>query len=312
MAQNKTFSQKLDIASENIIYLLSIDSRQSVSCIADTLKVPRRIVEHRLKKLYDQNYIKPLLVFNGIEEYKATVFLKLSKFNEENISSVKKLKHVVKVKETLGAYDISLLLIVSSTKELDLVLSKINHKFLGNIENIDVILHEEDSLGHKLFCHDFSIIRNVTLLHKAERKFSNAEKKILTVLYKDPLASYKKLIKLTGLGYIRIKNILDTFEKEHIVRFSVDPDYQRLGLEFHNVLVKINPARKEEFERNILKQPHVHWIKKGVGTWDYILSIVARDMPEFIDVTRDIRTENKESILNFSALIAKIHVDRKI
>lgn len=42
----ESFSPKLDNISENIIYLLSLDSRQTVSALANELKLQRKIVEH--------------------------------------------------------------------------------------------------------------------------------------------------------------------------------------------------------------------------------------------------------------------------
>lgn len=77
-------------------------------------------------------------------------------------------------------------------------------------------------------------------------------------------------------------------------------------------MAKINLAKAKQFEATIIKNPRVHWIKKGTGRWDYILSVGSRDMNEFIEITRDIRTANKNIIFDYSSLVSKINVMRKV
>ncbi|MBI5390271.1 Lrp/AsnC family transcriptional regulator [Candidatus Woesearchaeota archaeon] len=133
----KTFSPKLDALSENIIYLHSLNSRSTISDLAKKLKVNRKIVEHRTKKLYRNGIIKPLLVYNHRGLTKATILVKLSIFDRQVINAILQLKKLVKLKETLGKYDLSLLVITENQKELDMILSKVNtllhHRILGSV-----------------------------------------------------------------------------------------------------------------------------------------------------------------------------------
>ena len=71
-------------------------------------------------------------------------------------------------------------------------------------------------------------------------------------------------------------------------------------------------GKQSLFEQYILRNPRIHWVKRGQGSWDYILSIPAQTIPEFIDSTRKIREDNQDIILQCSALISKIHVKRKL
>ena len=105
----ETYSQKIDEISENIIYLLSLNSRLSVTEISKILGINRKIVENRYRILFDRKYIKPLLIFNHRRVFKATILVKLSKFDTNVLKGISQIDKFVKVKETLGNYDLSLL-----------------------------------------------------------------------------------------------------------------------------------------------------------------------------------------------------------
>jgi len=310
----QSFSPKLDVISENIIYLYSINSKLSVSELSKKLKVNRKIIENRTKRLYKQGFIKPLLIYNYTGLIKATILIKLSTFDDKVIEAIMQLKKLVKLKETLGKYDLSLLIITEDKKELDSILNKINALLHKNIINIDVIIHDlEDTSSYKSFCHKYELLREYKILDYNKKYVLNDEDKvILDQLILKPDLSYKDLIKITGWNYQKIKNIISNLLTKEIIRVSIDPDYNKLGLEFHNLLLKINLAKISDFEKNIIKHPRVHWIKRGVGVWDYILSVTARDISEFVDITREIRTQNEGIILDSSSLISKIHMMRQV
>ncbi len=137
------------------------------------------------------------------------------------------------------------------------------------------------------------------------------EKAVLALLIKTPPLSYRELVLNTKYSYKKIKAIIYNLQEKGIMRFSIDPDYTKLGLEFHNLLIKINLAKHQEFEQNILKNQRVHWIKRGSGRWDYILSICSKDISEFIDITREIKTQNRELMFDSCALVSKINIMRK-
>ena len=306
------FSPKIDEISENIIYLLSLDSRTTITDLAKLLKENRRIVENRVNKLYKQQYIKPLLIYNYKDCIKVTILVKLSSFDKKVIEDIVKLSKITKVKETQGEYDLSLLVVTDNNKEVEQIITKINTAFHNIILKLDVIYHDlEDTLGYKSFCHNPDFFKKYSLLKPNNTLLNKEEKEILGIIKDEPHISYRNLMKKNGWGYNKVSKVLESLRERGVIRFSVDPHYSNLGLEFHNILVKVNPARKEEFERFIICHPRVHWVKRGTGIWNYILSITARDIQEFIDITRDIRTENKENILDVSTLVSKIHVRRK-
>ena len=100
--------------SRNLIYLLSIDARQSISQLSRILNENRKIVENRVKKLYEKGYVKPLLIVNEKEMLSVTILLKLNKIDSTIIQKIKQIKNLLKLKEILGNYDLSILCEVRS------------------------------------------------------------------------------------------------------------------------------------------------------------------------------------------------------
>ena len=253
-----------------------------------------------------------MLIFNYKGLIKSSVLIKLSKFDQNTPEFLNNLSELAKLKETLGDYDISLL-VVSNEDKFENILFKINQKLHNNLINIDIIKHSmEDTLGYKSFCGDFTLFREYKLLEpNMKYELNKYELKIIKTLKDKPNISYNELSKKTGMSYLRLRKIITNLEDNNLIRFSIDPNYEKLNLEFHNILLRINISHSKQFEKNMINNPNVHWIKKGIGKWDYILSIATRNIKEFIDVTQQIRTQNKDIIFDFSTLVSKINIMRK-
>src|SRR3989338_6778275 len=306
-----TFSPKIDKISENIIFLLSLDSRISISDIAKELKVPHKIVETRYNNLFSKSYIKPLSISNEPNRFRFTILVKLSKFQLDIMEKVKKMDGLLKLKETLGTYDISMLFDVYAQQTKEEIIDKVSNLFSKNTLTFDVIDHTyEDTLGYKSFCHDPNNLTKYLPLQPNNIILESKELQVLELIKENPLDSFVNMSKKTKLNYPKLKAIVEKLLINNVVRFSVDPDYNRLGLQFHNVLLKIKPAKREDFENYIQKHPRIHWVKKSLGRWNYILSITAQDINKFIDISKQIRADNQDSVLEETSLISKINEAR--
>jgi len=306
-----TFSPKIDQISENIIYLLSLDSKRTTSEISKELGVGRKIAETRINNLYKKSLIKPLLISNEPKRIRFTLLIKLSRLDEDLIQKLKAVEGLLKLKETLGAYDLSILFDVYSRTKADEIIAKVSKLVHNSIITFDVLFHDfEDTLGYKSFCHRESLL-SYQPLNSNNGQLSEREELILGLLKTKPLITFRELSKVSKVTFLKLKEVIERLTKEEIIRFSIDPDYSKLGLEFHNIFVKINPAQKKAFEDYILKHPRIHWVKHCSGRWDYVLSIGTRNINEFIDVTRKIRSDNKNTILEETALVSKIQETRK-
>ncbi len=307
-----TFSQKLDIESENIIYLLSLDSRQSVSTLAKELNLNRKIVENRVQNLFEKGFIKPLTVTNEKSRIRSTILIKLNKIDNAILERVKGVSGFLKLKETLGLYDLSLLFEAFSPEEMESRISKVSNLFHKDMVTFDVLSHDfEDTMGYKSFCHAVGNLAKYKQLNPKSYALSEDETKVLHSLKQNPRIPYSSLEAETGVTFVRLKKMMNDFLQSEIIRFTLDPNYDLLELQFHNFLVKTKLGKKDIFEQYIQKHPRVHWVKYARGRWDYVLSITARTINEFIDITKQIRSDNHDLILDETALISKVKEIRR-
>ncbi len=309
----KTFSPKIDAISENIIYLLSLDSRQTVSSLAQKLGVNRKIVENRFKKLFSKGFVNYLTVSNEKNRTRFTMLLKLKEMNEETIGKLKKFGNLIKLKETLGAYDISILFDAYSLDEFNKTISQVTNLLHNSLITYDILPHDfEDTLGYKSFCHNPELFKQYLPLQSVKIELTLDEQQVLSLIKKQTNLPIKEIAKQTKKGYAKVKEILNKLEQNQIVRYTLDPNYNKLKLEFHNMFIKINLGQKEQFEKFLTNHPRIHWIKRCSGKWDYCLSITAQNMNEFVEITKEIRTQNKNTILDDTTLVSHIKEMRRI
>jgi DNA-binding Lrp family transcriptional regulator len=168
----------------------------------------------------------------------------------------------------------------------------------------------EDTMGYKSFCHKPALLTRYEIL-RATNKISKDEDSLIALLKDKPLMKYREIMESTGWGFAKTKKVMEDLVNNKVIRFSVDPNYVALGLEFHNILVKINQAKQKHFEQIIHNHQRVHWVKKCLGRWDYILSLTAPNIQEFIDTTRELQEQWKDDVFEFTTLISKIDVMRQ-
>lgn len=303
----KTFSPNIDFISENIIYLLSLDSRQTVSSLAQKLGVNRKIIENRFKKLFSEGFVKYLTISNEKNRTRFTMLVKLKEMNEETIEKLKKFDNLIKLKETLGTYDISILFDAYSIDEFNKTVSKVTNLLHNSLITYDVLPHDfEDTLGYKSFCHNAEFFKQYQPLQSVKIELTPDEQQVLSIVKKKTTASLKEIASQTKKGYAKVREILNKLEQNQIVRYTIDPNYNKLGLEFHNMFIKIKLGQKEQFEKFLTNYQRIHWIKRCSGKWDYCLSVTARNMNEFVEITKEIRTQNKDTLLDDTTLISHI------
>src|SRR3989338_5930530 len=289
-AKKDTYSQILDEKSENIVYLLSIDSRMPVADVAEALGLKRNQVDRRLQRLLREGFVKYYTVNNAAAGFRATILLRLRRIDEELLTTFQSIPSVRFVRETLGVYDLQLVCFVSSREELDALVQKVGKLAHGRILRFDVLPHDWTSpLGYKAFCHNQELLQRFRFTVPGSRKVSAREQEILEALKKQPVASYRELAKSTGTGFRTLREALDGLRKDGLVRFSVFLNYPKLGLQYDYMLCQAEPSRRAAFEKYLVSHPRVHWVKRGQGRWEYVISIVSRNNAELIDTTWQLR-----------------------
>lgn len=297
---------KLDDLCKKVIYLLSINSRESVSTLSKLAVSSRRKIKERIKKLYDQKFIFPKIKItsNGA----TAVFIRLNKFDEQILKNLKEMPTLTEIKECLGYYDISFVVLTKNYDKLNSTLVKIEKIFHKSIVNMDILYETiEYYLGYRVLLEkslenemiEQPIFKNVA--------FEKKEKIILEILKESPLANYRELSKRSRFSYITIKRILKNIKEKGVI-FTIGINPEKMNMETNEILIKIKNSKKKKFEEDIINNKNVVRVLKGNGRWDYVISICSTNLKSFTEIVRDIRTKNRESLRDFNILLIRQEV----
>ncbi len=305
-----TFSNYLDPLCENIVYLLSLDCRTSTSKLADELGVTRRKVETRVERLFSEGFVRPALINNAPPATYVTILMELRAIKQPIIEKIRKLPTLTVFRETTGMYDFSVVCRPPSWSAVREVVNKVSTLLHRNTINFDVLPHEYMSaLTYASFCHKAELKKEFSMVRPAKREITKWEIKVLKALETDARMSYREISKQTGIRFERVSKIVSALKNDALIQCTIYPDYRKLGLEYHYYLARVEPLKRQQFENYITEHPRVHWVKPcipGFSRWDYVLSVVAQSIDDYIDTTRQIRTDNRGILRDHTELINKL------
>lgn len=310
MVKDETFSRYLDKLSENIVYLLSIDCRRPLTEMADELGVTRRKVENRVEKLFANGFVRSAIVNNAPPAIYVTILVELRFITQPLIDKIRKLPTLTVFRETTGMYDFSITCHPPSREAVGELVRRVSALLHRNTINFDVLPHEfMGALTYESFCHKPELRKEFSMIRPADREVTAQEAKVLRALETDARMSYRDISRVTGIHYERVSDAVAALKKDGFLQCTLYPDYRKLGLEYHYYLARVEPLKRQEFEDYITKHPRVHWVKPcvlGFSRWDYVLSVVAQSTDDYIDLTRQIRTDNQSILSDHTELINKL------
>lgn len=302
-----TFAKKLDRFDENLIFLLSMDSRIPMSAAARLLKASRASADYRLRRMLRGGFLRPVLLCNAPPGFHIAFLLRLRSPGKELFRKLLKTPRLTILRETLGMYDAFLLCHARSREEMEKIAVSISALLKGNLVRMDILPHGWMACpGFKSFCHRPSLRRLVSLARPGTRPLTGEESRILGLLHGDVRMPHRELARRTGISRNRIGGILAGLRQEGYLAATLYLNYRKIGLEYHHMLVRIDPAARADFERYVQGHRSVHFVRRCQGSWDYILSIASRTMGDFIGVTQEIRADNAASLLGSACLVSKL------
>lgn len=120
------------------------------------------------------------------------------------------------------------------------------------------------------------------------RGYDDLDIGILRELREDAKVSYKKLAEKLKTHPNTLMQRIKRLEKDGVIRkYSVDIDYQKLGLEFKAIILmrtrNVNVTTAKEF-RDITKMPQVISLYGTAGQYDAIAMVEVRSIKELTEV----------------------------
>jgi len=305
---------ELDALDSKILGVLDEDARLADSEIGKKVRASKQVIRYRLSKLKEkgiiENYYTMLDVGRlGFDSY--YVFVQLTGLNSEQENNlykkIIKLPYVAWLTTGVGRWDAVILFCSKTIAQFNEQLKELKKLFGSHLhEYMFTTLIQAEHISYKFLRPSAKESLKTTPKSKIN-VLDEIDKKILKVLNQNgrmPVTEISELIKepLYSVHY-RLKHL----RKENIIQgFRPKINVQKLGIQWHLVLIKLNSVpeeRAKSFIEYCKKHKNVYYVTNTVGTYNIMLDIHVKNTEEFRKFLFDIKNSYGDVILLYESLV---------
>lgn len=311
---------KLTMKDRRIIRELNKDSRQSFSEIGKKVGLPKNVVNYRVNRMVDDGIIT--LFCTTINRWKlgymyCRLFLKFDHFSEklskDVLTFISGIENIHWVANLEGNYDICIIFIAKSPKQMDEIYNSIIYKFDKNISE------KEMSMATRLIYlpynylydkpeHDFE----ETGPEESFVKLDDTDSKLINLIKENSRLPMLELMKKLDMSPQSVRTRMKSLMKNGIITgFNIRIDHTKFRLHHFHVFLRLSNMRKNR-EREIItflcSKKSVTHIIKGMGIWDMEFETVLGSHFDLHDLLKEIKEKFPENITKYdSSLIYKVY-----
>lgn len=306
---------KLDEKYRKISYCLSIDARIPKAKLAKLAGIRPGNLKYRIDNLIKKDYFHNIALINDTKLglISAMICIKLKKVHKRDYESLfLKFPQLRRYKESSGLYDLLFWIDILDLSHLQRILERLS-QFLGtDLENYDVLfIEEEDALGLKMLTKEYGSLRTYFEpsyggAKQAKYQLNRYELRIINAVRSKPMINIAALASEINASINTTKKYFAKLQKNNVIRrITISPNLDKYGFLSYNLFVKINNAKREQFERHMQNAHEIWWRKKLIGRWDYDLSIAVKSNAEFINLITNLRNKLSDILLDSAFIMSK-------
>lgn len=306
-------SPKLDAKDRKILFMLSKNSRMPLAGIAKKANLSRDGVKYRIRRMETAGVLRGFrtLINVGSLGYSSYhILLRLDYSDKKNsgfIQNAVENKNVSAVIGYSGIWDLEVVVIAKSPEDFNETMLKIISGY--NINGYELLM----SLGKiKDDCFPYSLwegFERLSLKQEATAAFKlhQIDSKILSAIAENarmPVIEISKKVQKTPETVVkRMRNLINC----GIIReFRPVIDYNRLGLSFHAILLRLQNLDSDKRKRliNFVKATkNIIWSAETFGRWNLMAYAITRDQDELHNTMMDLKKNFGNIIEYHEALI---------
>lgn len=315
-------SIKLDVKDKKLLYELDKNARMSFSELGKRIGVSKEVARYRLHTLEKARVIfKYFAIIDvarlGYTNYK--VFIKLQKANEKQeedlIEWLTDNPNVMWLVSCDGQFDIAFGMRAPNIEQFASQLGELENKF-GHLflqrQIVPIIrgeyFHRDYLVGKEVQSHGEMAFGGVPV----EVELDELDWSILCELGKNARIPLTELAKLTGFSADAVGKRVKWLEKNGVIQnYVLVLDNSVLEQLQYKVLIRLRSVTQEKY-RSLVSfcklHPHIFYIVKTFGSWDFEMDIEVPDALAFRKVMREVKEVFSDIISDFSYItIYKIH-----
>ena len=132
------------------------------------------------------------------------------------------------------------------------------------------------------------------------------DKKILEMLYEDSRVPVSKISRKTGIPKDSIVYRIKKLKKFDIIRFVAIIDPKKIGFPIYKFInitfYTFSPTLEEDFFRYCKTSKNIIYTAKTSGRYDYTIAIAAKNLDEYENIMRKLRSKFSKIIKEFEAV----------
>jgi len=315
MVKSQELSQ-IDELDKKILYELDINSRQSTKEVAKKVKSNKDTVNYRIHRLTENNTITKFTIatntaYLGYQNIK--VYLQFQNFSKEVekefFKYLQSIPRVGWIAKTSGKWDALFCYWADSKFEFYKTFIKILNKFSKYIYNKEVI-HNINWFYYNRKWLNPEKIKVYSIKYGEEphyEKIDQLDKEILKLFLKDAKIPIKNIALKTNNSAQNIINRIKKLQNKGLItKFSIDLNYEKLGLMFCKTFIyldNITEKRLKEFYDYCAKEKNIFALTTTLGAWDIELEFEVLRFEEMVTVMDKLKEKFSDIIRNYESVI---------
>jgi len=300
---------KLDKKDYEILRVIDTNFRMSFSKIGKKVGLSKNSVSLRFEKM------KPYMLHHGtginyeMLGYKfIKVYYTFDYYNDELekavIAEVRRHKNIAWAARYFGSYDLAIGLYVKNLNDFIMEMDSFDKKLAGRITHKDIQIHVNQIYSRYQFIYDTPFTKVVRVEYTGKIiTLSEAEKKILAILFISTRASIIEISRALKLSPKTVASKIKYLEDSHIIIgyfLTLQPVY--FGQSTFKVMIQLqNMNKQEEFEKYISSTKCLKYFAKLLGRWDYELDYIFPSL-------NDMQIQVEEIRRHFPKMIKKVEI----
>jgi DNA-binding Lrp family transcriptional regulator len=310
---------EVDNKDRHIMYELDLNSRQSSSEIAKKLGISKGVVNYRINKLIEQNYILGFYALIdaprlGLEGFR--VYLKYENTDEstenEIIDFFAGSSLTWWVGRIDGAWDIGIVLWVKNIYELKRLWDSFNEKYRKFVEDKSISAY---TALYDFPCAFLSPKKTANIpMHviggQETVEISGNETKVLRALAKNCRMPTVEIAKNTCLSPIQVKYAVRKMVNKGIIKaFRTMFNLQKLNLVHYKIDFNlVDTARFNELLEFARQNPNIIYVDESIGGGDFEIEALVQSHSQIQEIIREMQRKFPKTIKNYNYYIySKIH-----
>jgi len=305
-------SYKIDLRDRKIMFELDKNARQSIAEISKKTKIPRSIVEYRIKKLTSEKIITKFVTevaLGKVGFFIYRIYCQISGLSKEDqkkfYEDLIKDDNFIWIAKCEGRWDLLLGVYAENVIDFGRIKSNFLLKYGKYISDYAITIIDEAYILERTHLSDK---KNREFIEKyiggtEVVKLGRDDKRLLQLMTNDARIKIVELSKKLDLNVRTVINKIDNLEKLGIIQgYTTFFDLNKINYEFYKICVYLKELNEKSYKDLITfckNQQHIVHLIESIGPWELELEIEVTSTKQFQEISNDIRNI-------FSSIVRKV------